>query len=101
VQVQAISKDSGRMWLLAFLAVIVLAQFYIFRELLAAFAFFALGFAALLAVIAGLYMLLKTWEQAIARLAALRQPVINMAKVTNMASVASMAAVGTDNRKAA
>jgi len=35
------------------------------------------------------------------RLAALRHPVINMAKVTNMASVASMAAVGRDNRKAA
>jgi hypothetical protein len=89
------------MWLLAFLAVIVLAQFYVFRELLAAFAFFALGFAILLAAVAGLYLLQKTWELAIVRLAAIRHPVINMAKVTNMASVASMAAVGRDNRKAA
>jgi hypothetical protein len=101
VQVQAISKDSGRMWLLAFLAVIVLAQFYVVRELLAAFAFFALGFAVLLAVVAGLYMLQKTWELAVVRLAAFRHPVINMAKVTNMASVANMASVGRDNRKAA
>jgi hypothetical protein len=101
VQVQAISKDSGRMWLLAFLAVIVLTEFFVFRELLAAFAIFALGFAVLLAVVAGLYMLQKTWELAIMRLAALRHPVINMAKVTNMATVASMASVGPDNRKAA
>ena len=101
MQVQAISKDSGRMWLLAFLAVIVLAQFYVFRELLAAFAFFALGFAILLAAVAGLYLLQKTWELAIMRLAALRHPVINIAKVTNMATVASMASVGPDNRKAA
>jgi hypothetical protein len=101
VQGQAISRDSGRMWLLAFLAVIVLAQFYVFRELLAAFAIFALGFAALLVVIAGFYLLQKTWELAVGRLDTLRHPVINMAKVTNIASVASMASVGPDNRKAA
>ena len=101
MQVQAISKDSGRMWLLAFLAVIVLTQFYSFRELLAAFAMFALGFAALLAAVAGLYMLQKTWELAVVRLDTLRHPVINLAKVTNMAPIASMASVGTDNRKAA
>jgi hypothetical protein len=94
-------KDSGRMWLWAFLAVIALAQFYVVRELLAAFAIFALGFAALAAVVGSLYMLQRTWELAVARLAALRHPVINMAKVTNMASVARMASVGTDNRKAA
>ena len=101
MQGQAIGKDSGRIWMLGFLAVIVLAQFYVVRELLAAFAIFALGFAVLLAVVAGLYMLQKTWELAVVRLAALRHPVINMAKVTNMASIASMASVGTDNRKAA
>ena len=95
------SKDSGRMWLLAFLAVIVLAQFYVVRELLAAFAIFALGFAVLLAAVAGLYMLQKTWELAVVRLGTLRHPVINMSKVTNMASVASMASVGRDNRKVA
>src|SRR5580693_8803316 len=99
--VQSKLKDTGRMWLWAFLAVIALAQFYVVRELLAAFAIFALGFAALAAVVGSLYMLQRTWELAVARLAALRHPVINMAKVTNMASVARMASVGTDNRKAA
>jgi hypothetical protein len=99
--VQSEVKDSGRRWLWAFLAVIVLAQFYVVRELLAAFAIFALGFAVLAAVLASIYMLQKAGELAVARLAALRHPVINMAKATNMASVASMASVGRENRKAA
>jgi hypothetical protein len=99
--VQSKLKDTGRMWLWAFLAVIALTQFYVVRELLAAFAIFALGFAALAAVVASLYMLQRTWELAVARLAALRHPVINIAKVTNMASVGSMASVGPDNRNAA
>jgi hypothetical protein len=99
--VQTKFKDTGRMWLWAFLAVIALAQFYVVRELLAAFAIFALGFAALAAVVASLYILQRTWELAVARIAALRHPAISMARVTNMASVASMASVGPDNRKAA
>jgi hypothetical protein len=94
-------KDSGRMWLWAFLAVIELAQFYVVRELLAAFAIFVLGFAALAAVVASICVVQRTWELAVVRLAALRHPVINMAKATNMASVASMASVSQDNRKAA
>jgi hypothetical protein len=93
--VQSKFKDTGRIWLWAFLAVIALAQFYIVRELLAAFAIFVLGFAALAFVVASLYVLQKSWELAMARLAALRQPVINMASVTNMA------AVSRDGRKAA
>jgi hypothetical protein len=93
--VQSKFKDTGRIWLWAFLAVIALAQFYIVRELLAAFAIFVLGFAALAFVVASLYVLQKSWELAVARLAALRQPVINMASVTNMA------AVSRDGRKAA
>jgi hypothetical protein len=94
-------KDTGRIWLWAFLAVIALAQFYVVRELVAAFAIFALGFVALAAVVGSVYLLRRTWELAVARIAALRHPVITMAKVTNMASVASMASVGPDNRKAA
>lgn len=94
-------KDNGRIWLSLFLAVIALAQFYVVRELLAAFAIFAFGFAALAAVIGALYLLQKTGELAVARLAALRHPVISMAKVTNMASVANLTSVGQENRKAA
>jgi hypothetical protein len=98
--VQSKLKDTGRMWLWAFLAVIALAQFYVVRELLAALALFALGFASLAAVGASLYALQKTWELAVQRLA-LRQPVMSMAKVTNMASVARLASADPGNPKAA
>lgn len=74
-------KDTGRIWLWGFLAVIALAQLYVVRELLAAFAIFTLGFAVLAFVVASLYMLQKSWELAVARLAALRHPVMTMASV--------------------
>src|ERR1700683_2045042 len=89
--VQSKLKDTGRMWLWAFLAVIALAQFYVVRELLAAFAIFALGFAALAAVIGILFLVQKTWELAVERLAALR-PVVNIARATKLASVSHIAA---------
>ena len=88
-------KDKGRIWLWGFLAVIALAQLYVVRELLAAFALFALGFAALAFVVASLYMLQKSWELAVARVAALRHPVIHIASVGNMANVSR------ENQKAA
>ena len=94
-------KDAGRIWLWGFLAVIALAQLYVVRELLAAFAIFTLGFAALTFVVASFYMLQKSWELAVARLAALRHPVINIASVTNMASVGNMASVSRETQKAA
>ena len=74
-------KDSGRMWLWGFLAVIVMLQLYFVRELLAAFALFALGFATIAFVVAGLYMLQHCWELALARLADIRRPVMNVASV--------------------
>ncbi len=94
-------KDTGRIWLWGFLAVIALAQLYVVRELLAAFAIFTLGFAALALVVASLYMLQKSWELAVARIAALRRPVIHIASVSNLASVSNMAGVGRENHKAA
>ncbi len=94
-------KDTGRIWLWGFLAVIALAQLYVVRELLAAFALFALGFAALAFVVASLYMLQKSWELAVARLAAFRHPVIDIASVANLASVGNMANVSRENQKAA
>lgn len=94
-------KDNGRKWLWGFLAVIALAQLYVVRELLAAFAIFALGFAALAFVVVSLYMLQKSWELAVARLAALRHPVMNMATVTDLASVGNMAGVTHEDRNAA
>jgi hypothetical protein len=99
--VQSKFKDTGRIWLWGFLAVIALAQLYVVRELLAAFALFALGFAALAFVVASLYLLQKSWELAVARLATLREPVISMAAVANMASVGNIATVSRENQKAA
>ncbi len=57
-------KDNGRMGLWGFLAVIVISQLYVVRELLAAFALFALAFATIAFVLASLYMLPHCWELA-------------------------------------
>jgi ABC-type molybdate transport system permease subunit len=79
--VQTKLKDNGRMWLWGFLAVIVMSQLYVVWELLAAFALFALGFATIAFVVATLYMLPYCWELAVARLADIRRPVMNVASV--------------------
>ena len=89
------SKDNGRMWLWGFLAVIALSQLYVVRELVAAFALFALGFIAVALVVSSLYMLQKSWELAAARFAVLRHPVIDIASVSNLGSVSR------ENQKAA
>lgn len=75
-------KDNGRMGLWGFLAVIVISQLYVVRELLAAFALFALAFATIAVVVAGLYMLPHCWELAVVRFADFRRPVMNVASVT-------------------
>ena len=72
-------KDNGRMGLWGFLAVLVISQLYVVRELFAAFALFALGFAAIAFVVASLYMLARAGELIAARFAAVRQPVMNVA----------------------
>lgn len=63
-----------------FLAVVVALQLYFVRELLAAFALFAMGFAAIAFVVVSFYMLQKGWEVAVERVAASGQPVVNMAR---------------------
>lgn len=75
-------KDSGRMWLWGFLGVIVMSQLYFVRELLAAFALFTLAFATIAFVVASLYVLQHCWELAVARLADIRRPVMNVASVS-------------------
>jgi hypothetical protein len=73
-------KDSGRKWMWGFLGVLVALQLYFVRELLAAFALFALAFAAIAFVIVSLYMLQKSWEVAVARVADSNHPVVNFAR---------------------
>lgn len=75
-------EDFSRRWMWWFLAIVVASQLYFVRELLAAlalfalgFTVFALGFTAIALVIAGLYMLQKGWEVAVARFAGSSYPV--------------------------
>jgi len=49
---------------------------YFVWELLAVFALFAVGFAAIAAVVGSLYMLVRTWAVAVERLAESRHPVL-------------------------
>ena len=80
--VQTKSKDNGRKWLWGFLAAMVVSQVYVAQELLAVFALFTLGFAAIALVVASLYVLQNCWKLAVVRLADMRQPVMNMASVS-------------------
>jgi predicted membrane protein len=74
------TKDNGRKWMWRFLAVLAALQLYFVRELLAAFALFALVFAAIAFVIVSLYMLQKSWEVAVARVAQSSHPAVNFAR---------------------
>jgi hypothetical protein len=80
--VQTKFKDNDRKWLWAFLAVIAMSQLYFVQELLAVFALFVLGFAAIALVVASLYMLQHCWELAVVRFADFRRPVMNAVPVT-------------------
>jgi di/tricarboxylate transporter len=70
------TKDSGRKWMWGFLGLVVALQMYIVWELLAVFALFVIGFAAIAAVVGSLYMLVMTWALAVERLAESRHPVL-------------------------
>jgi hypothetical protein len=101
IATQASPNDNRRVWLWTFLVVLVLSQLYFVRELLAAFAIFAIGFAVIAFLVVTLYMLQKSCELAFAHLAALRNPVMTIANVSNMTSASNMAIVTRENRKAA
>ena len=74
------SKDSKRKWMWWFLGVVLALQLYFVRELLAAFALFALGFAAIAFVVVSLYMMQKVWETGVQRVADSQHPVVDMAR---------------------
>ena len=56
------TKDKFRNWMWIGLAVVASLQFYLVRELLAAFALFFLVFGLFAGVIVTFYMLQKIWE---------------------------------------
>jgi hypothetical protein len=74
------TADKSRKWMWWFLGIVLTLQLYFVRELLAAFALFALGFAAIAFVVASVYMLQKGWELAVARVADSQHPVVNLAR---------------------
>lgn len=74
------TKDSNRKWMWWFLGVVLALQLYFVRELLAAFAIFAIGFAAIAFVVVSLYMMQKVWEAGVQRVADSQNPVVDMAR---------------------
>ena len=68
------TSDKSRKWMWWFLAVGVALQLYFVRELLAAFALFAAGFAVIGLGIAALYLMQKAWEVGVARFADSQSP---------------------------
>jgi len=74
------TKDSNRKWMWWFLGVVVALQLYFVRELLAAFALFALAFAGIALVVMSLYMAQKVWEVGVQRVADSQHPIVDMAR---------------------
>jgi hypothetical protein len=74
------TKDKSRKWMWWFLAVVVAMQLYFVRELLAAFALFALGFGVIAFLIGGVYLLHQGWALAVERVAESEHPAVVYAK---------------------
>ncbi len=62
------TKGTSWKWAWCLSGAAVAWQFYFVRELIVAFALFAIGFAAVALVFGSLYTLRKGWEMAVARL---------------------------------
>jgi uncharacterized membrane protein YhaH (DUF805 family) len=69
-------EDKSRKWMWWFLGAVAALQLYFVRELLAAFALFAVAFAVIAFLGVSLYMLQSGWAVAVRRLAESRQPVM-------------------------
>lgn len=70
------NKDSGRKWMWWFLGLVMAFQLYFVQELVAAFALFALAFAAIASVIGAVYLLQKTWEAGVLRVVRSSNPTV-------------------------
>src|SRR5262245_59291256 len=78
-----------RTWTFWVLTIAIASRFYVVQELLAAFAFFAIGFGVLVFAILSLYFLQKGWE-----LAALR--IFDSERRTALGTQAAICPVGQD-----
>jgi len=75
------AKDKSRKWIWWLLGITGAMQLYFVRELLAAFALFALGFGAIAALVGAIYMLHSGWAVAVERLAESKHPVVAYTKL--------------------
>jgi len=74
------NTDKSRKWMWWGLGIFAALQLYFVRELVAVFALFAVGFAAIAFVIMGLYMMHKVWEMGVVKFVDSRHPAVNMAR---------------------
>lgn len=74
------NTDKSRKWMWWGLGIVAALQLYFVRELLAVFALFAVGFAAIACVVIGLYMMHKVWEMGVIRFVDSRHPAVNLAR---------------------
>jgi hypothetical protein len=72
--------DQGRKWMWGFLGAVGMTQLYFVRELLAAFALFAVVFAVIATVTVGIYVAQKGWELTVARVAESNHPAVHLAR---------------------
>lgn len=70
------NKDKSRKWMWYLLGSIAALQVYFVRELLAAFALFAMGFLAVAALVGSLYMLHRGWAVTVDRVADSQHPAV-------------------------
>ena len=75
-QVKMTKRDKSRKWMWWVLVSIAALQVYFVRELLAAFALFAMGFLAIAGVVVSVYMLHRAWAVTVDRIADSRHPVM-------------------------
>ena len=73
-------RDKLRKWMWLFLVVLVAIQVYAVRELLAAFAIFLLGFAAIAVCVGSLYLVHKSWEAGVSWAVQSKHPVFLAAR---------------------
>lgn len=85
-------KDASRKWMWWFLIALAAVQIYFVRELLAVFALFSLGFAALAFVVFSVYLMQKGWETVLARTEQHAAPALDIAR-------RGLAFVGVASRK--
>jgi hypothetical protein len=74
------TPDQGRKWMWGLLGAITVFQIYFVRELLAAFALFAVVFAVIATLAVGIYVAQKSWELAVARVAESHHPAVQLAR---------------------